>query len=413
VVKLTVGGVSVKLPVHIQEGQHPGVVETFVGWGRDKDCAGAVANLGIEHGYSVNTWPLAKFADQPVTLEKTGETYVLAVAQGHQRMEGRDIAIDDVLELHRQDPGGKKRKTAHEAWEKGTDGKTGGRLSAFGTHHEYVGHKWGMTVDLSLCTGCNACVVACSAENNVPVVGRDEVRKGRIMHWMRVDRYYQSENGDQLDVEAVHQPVMCQQCDNAPCEEVCPAMATVHNDEGQNIMVYNRCIGTRYCSNNCPYKVRRFNWYEYSKYRAGPVESGDPLNRIAKNLMTEGRTSSQEELSKAPLALMLNPEITVRSRGVMEKCNFCVGRTRQIRETEKESGTRFKDGAVTSACAQTCPTNAIVFGDLNDAGSAVSKISTAVHGYKLLDVELNTRPAVTYLAKLRNRPATADERKGL
>jgi molybdopterin-containing oxidoreductase family iron-sulfur binding subunit len=412
VVTLTVGGRSVKLPVHIQEGQHPGVLETFLGWGREKNCAGAVADLGIEHGYSVDVWPFANLTGA-ATIAKTGETYVLAVAQGHQRMEGRDIAREDILELHRVDPGAAKRHPRHEAWEKGTDGKEGGRLSSFGKHHDYPGRKWGMTVDLSLCTGCNACVVACNAENNVPVVGRDEVRKGRIMHWMRVDRYYQSEDGDQLDVEAIHQPVMCQQCDNAPCEEVCPAMATVHSDEGLNIMVYNRCIGTRYCSNNCPYKTRRFNWYEYSKYRAGPIESGAPLDRILKNVVTEGRTSSQAELTQAPLALLLNPEVTVRSRGVMEKCNFCVQRTREIREREKAAGARIPDGTVTSACAQTCPTNAIVFGDVNDPEAAVTRSAAGIRGYKLLDAELNTRPAVTYLAKLRNRPATAEERKGL
>lgn len=403
VVQLSVGTRRLRLPVHVQEGQHPAVVETFLGWGREPGCAGAVADLGIQHGFSINAWPLTGDAAD-IRIEATGERYQLAVAQGHQRMEGRDLAREDVLELHQRDPGGVKRRTRHAAWEKGSDGKPAGRLSAFGASHQSPGHKWGMAIDLSLCTGCNACVVACNAENNVPVVGRDEVRKGRIMHWMRVDRYYSSVGGDQLDVEVLHQPVMCQQCDHAPCEEVCPAMATVHNDEGQNIMVYNRCIGTRYCSNNCPYKVRRFNWYEYSKYRAGPINSGEPVGRILKNVVTDGRTSSQAELTQAPLQLLLNPEVTVRSRGVMEKCNFCLQRTRAIREREKAQNRRLPDGAVTSACAQTCPTDAIVFGDLNDPESAVSRLAAQVHGYKLLDAELNTRPSVTYLAKIRNRP---------
>ncbi len=362
VAKLSVGGLAVKLPVHVQEGQHPGVLQTFSGWGRAKDRAGAVANLGLEGlGYSVDVRPLAAAADQVPVLEHTGETWQLACTQGHQRMEGRDIARQDVLELHRSDPGARRRRGADELWDKGVDGKEGGRLSVFGTSHEYVGHKWGMAVDLTTCIGCQACVVACTAENNVPVVGRDEVRKGREMHWIRIDRYYTSTadaagRPDLLDVEVVHQPVMCQQCGQAPCEEVCPAMATMHNDEGINHMVYNRCIGTRYCSNNCPYKVRRFNWYEYSKYRAGPVGSGSPLVRIARNIQTSGATSSQAELSQAPLQLLLNPEVTVRSRGVMEKCNFCLQRTREVREAEKASGSRFKDGAVTTACAQTCPT---------------------------------------------------------
>lgn len=411
VVRLTVGDQSAVLPVHIQEGQHPAVIETFLGWGRTLGCAGQVADLGIQQGHSINTWSL-RGPSTSVAIAKTGDLYQLAVAQGHQSMEGRDIGRSDVLELHRTDPGGAKRRKHHAAWEVGSDGKPGGRLSAFGSTHASTGHKWGMAIDLSLCTGCNACVVACTAENNVPVVGRDEVRKGRIMHWMRVDRYYTSEGGNQLDVDVIHQPVMCQQCDNAPCEEVCPAMATVHNDEGQNIMVYNRCIGTRYCSNNCPYKVRRFNWYEYSKYRAGPHASGEPLKRIVNNVVTDGSTSSQSELTLAPLQLLLNPEVTVRSRGVMEKCNFCVQRTRSIREEEKATNHRLADGVITSACAQTCPTNAIVFGDLNDPESEVSKQSAIVHGYKLLDEELNTRPAVTYVARVRNRPATEDERKG-
>jgi molybdopterin-containing oxidoreductase family iron-sulfur binding subunit len=186
-------------------------------------------------------------------------------------------------------------------------------------------------------------------------------------------------------------------------------MATMHNDEGINVMVYNRCIGTRYCSNNCPYKARRFNWYEYGKYRFGPQGSGDAFGRIAKNLLTTGATSSQAELSKHPLEMALNPEVTVRSRGVMEKCNFCVQRTRDIREREKTTNHAIRDGEVTTACVQTCPTKAITFGDLNDLESAVNREIAKKHGYKLLDSELNTRPSVTYLAKIRNRPAPAEE----
>ena len=416
VVTLTVGKASIKLPVHIQEGQHPGVLETFTGWGRDKDCAGQVANFGIEHGFSVNAWLLGDIdARTPVSIEKTGVRYQLANMQGHGRMEGRDIAVDDVLELHRRDAGGELRKHHRELWAAGTDGKKAGRLSLFRAEHDYVGHKWGMSVDLSTCTGCNACVVACNAENNIPVVGRDEVRKGREMHWIRIDRYYASagDDTDMLDVEAVNQPVMCQQCGNAPCEEVCPAMATMHNDEGVNVMVYNRCIGTRYCSNNCPYKVRRFNWYEYGKYRFGPQSSGEPLSRIANNVWTEHATSSQAELNRHPLELLLNPEVTVRSRGVMEKCNFCLQRTREVREREKATNRRAVDGEVKTACAQTCATGAITFGDLNEPDSAVNKAIATAHAYKLLDAELNTRPAVTYLARIRNRPTSAEERKQL
>jgi molybdopterin-containing oxidoreductase family iron-sulfur binding subunit len=401
------GGRSVKLPVHVQEGQHPGTLQTFTGWGRARDCAGEVANAGLEPNYSVDVQPL--LAGGIATIVNTGTSHVLANVQGHNRMHGRDIARDDELDLHREDPDGSKRGHHRALWDQGTDGKPHGRLSLFGRSHDYVGHKWGMSVDLGSCFGCNACVVACNAENNIPVVGRDEVRKGREMHWLRIDRYYSSGQDDQdmLDVDVIQQPVMCQQCDNAPCEEACPAMATMHNDEGINVMVYNRCIGTRYCSNNCPYKARRFNWYEYGKYRFGPHGSGDPFGRIAKNLITTGATSSQAELSKHPLEMALNPEVTVRSRGVMEKCNFCLQRTRDIRDREKETNRAIADGEITTACAQTCPTKAITFGDLNDPASAVNRQIAQVHGYKLLDAALNTRPAVTYLAKIRNRPVEA------
>jgi len=415
VVELKLGSVSVKLPVHVQEGQHPGTLQTFSGWGRARDCAGEIANAGLDPNFSVDVKPLLAAGTNGIsgvaTINKTGETYVLANVQGHNRMHGRDIALDDVLDLHREDPGGKKRHHHRALWGAGTDGKDHGRLSVFGKSHDYVGHKWGMSVDLGSCFGCNACVVACNAENNIPVVGRDEVRRGREMHWLRIDRYYSSAQDDQdmLDVDVIQQPVMCQQCDNAPCEEACPAMATMHNDEGINVMVYNRCIGTRYCSNNCPYKVRRFNWYEYGKYRFGPQGSGDAFGRIAKNLITGGATSSQAELSKHPLEMALNPEVTVRSRGVMEKCNFCLQRTRDIREREKTTNHAIRDGEITTACAQTCPTKAITFGDLNDEQSAVNAQIKQAHGYKLLDEVLNTRPAVTYLAKIRNRPAMAAE----
>ena len=410
VVELKLGATSVKLPLHLQEGQHPGTLQTFSGWGRGRDCAGEVANAGLDPNFSVDVKGL--LAGGVATISNTGASHVLANVRGHNRMHGRDIAIDDVLELHREDPGAHQRKHHRELWEQGTDGKEAGRLSVFGKNIDYVGHKWGMSVDLGSCIGCNACVVACNTENNIPVVGRDEVRRGREMHWIRIDRYYSSEQDDtdMLDVEVIQQPVMCQQCDNAPCEEACPAMATMHNDEGINVMVYNRCIGTRYCSNNCPYKVRRFNWYEYGKYRFGPQGSGDAFGRIAKNLITGGATSSQAELTRHPLEMALNPEITVRSRGVMEKCNFCVQRTREIREREKTTNRAIRDGEVTTACAQTCPTKAITFGDLNDEHSAVNVQIKQAHGYKLLDEVLNTRPAVTYLARIRNRPATAADR---
>ena len=203
---------------------------------------------------------------------------------------------------------------------------------------------------------------------------------------------------DDSFLEFIQQPMLCQQCGHAPCEEVCPAMATMHNEEGINVQVYNRCIGTRYCANNCPYKVRRFNFYEYSKYRFGPQGSGDPLKRVVKNLSTDFQTSGEHEMLEAPLQMMLNPAVTVRSKGVMEKCNFCITRTREIREEEKRTNKKYDESSMTSACAQTCPTQAITFGDMNDPDSMVSQMrASKEHGYLLLDYVLNTRPAITYL----------------
>ncbi|HYE07630.1 MAG TPA: 4Fe-4S dicluster domain-containing protein [Planctomycetota bacterium] len=435
VVTLTVGAAKVKVPVHMQEGQHPGTLELFLGWGRTR--AGQIAmpddtrlRGGID-GVTVNGFALEGAGHQrwglaaDATLEI--ESYEIANTQSHHHMDGRDVALDDVVELHRKDPKLEARGHHHALWQTGADGREHGRLNLWGHTHIFPGRRWGMVIDMNQCIACQACVVACTVENNVPVVGRDEVRKGREMHWIRIDRYYSGHSrndkraeerpGDQgyiekLDVEVVFQPMLCQHCGHAPCEEVCPATATMRNEEGLNIQVYNRCIGTRYCSNNCPYKVRRFNFYEYSKYRAGPHGSGAPFDRVVGNLVSEGSTSSQAELSQRPLEMVLNPEITVRSKGVMEKCNFCVQRTREVREVEKASGRKHRDGAITTACAQACPTEAIVFGDINDESTRVSRTVAAAptgYAYLLLDKELNTRPSVAYLRRLRHRPVTAED----
>ncbi|GDY14737.1 hypothetical protein LBMAG53_36150 [Planctomycetota bacterium] len=411
VVTVSIGPVSAALPVHLQDGQHPGTAEVFLGWGRT--AAGAVAALG-RNADELPAFNAAQVADRwgtRVQITRTGKTFILASPQGHDRMEGRDIARDRVL-------GAAPAHGHHAGWIAGVDGKPGGRLSIHGSSIPVDGRRWGMTVDLSLCTGCNSCAVACSAENNVPVVGRDEVRRGRLMHWIRIDRYYSGK--DRLDVETIHQPVMCQQCEKAPCEAVCPANATMHNEEGLNVQVYNRCIGTRYCANNCPYKARRFNWYEYSALRAGPkTGSGalSPLTRIVGNVQQTANagapsTTSPDERTHLPLQLMLNPDVTVRSRGVMEKCNFCLHRTRAAKEQERAAGTRLPDGAVQTACSQTCPTQAIVFGDLNDPAAAVSRSAGVAGGYKVLDEVLNTRPSVTYHPRLRHRPSEPDESAG-
>ena len=441
------GGSLNGVPVQIQPGQVQGTVELFLGWGRHQDV-GEVCHGG--DGQDINAFAL--FGDRrwgtAVKVVKGGGSYVLASTQYHHYMDGRNLVLDDPIDSHKQDPDGSGR-SHHALWSSGSGNinrdvtdpgkvKQSHNLSMWDSTHVFPGRRWGMAVDLNACNGCGACIVACGAENNVPVVGREEVRRGRELHWLRIDRYYTSEltegrskyadesDSDEVEkndpehLDVYHQPVMCQHCGHAPCEEVCPAMATMRNDEGVNIQIYNRCIGTRFCANNCPYKVRRFNFYEYSKYRFGPRTEIGPLNRVAKNVIMDGATSSQAEMEKgywyAPLAMLLNPTVTVRSKGVMEKCNFCIQRTRDIREVEKASNTAYDDSDVTltTACAQTCPTAAITFGDINDAFSEVGKQidpQTNPHQYHLLDVELNTRPAVTYLRHVRNRPQTKEEVK--
>jgi molybdopterin-containing oxidoreductase family iron-sulfur binding subunit len=289
-----------------------------------------------------------------VRLSKTGRRHVLARTQEHGSMEGRRIIREATLERYRREP--RFAADHHE-------------LFSLWREHPYATRpQWGMVIDLAACTGCNACVVACQSENNVPVVGKDQVRRGRDMAWIRVDRYF---SGAPEDPTVAFQPVPCMQCENAPCEQVCPVSATVHDAEGLNVMVYNRCIGTRYCSNNCPYKVRRFNFFNFTK--------------------------DTPEVMK----LAMNPDVTVRSRGVMEKCTYCVQRLNAAKIDARLGGRELKDGDVKTACQQACPAEAILFGDVLELESRVAKARAQDRTYSLL-AELNSRPRTTYQAKLRN-----------
>ena len=356
VVRLTVGSSSVEAPIWVQPGHADECVSVTLGYGRTK--SGEVAN-GVGFNASLlragQAWSLGG-----VRLEKTGSTHQLASTQHHFSMEGRGFIQVETLADYKIDP-----KRAEEA---GPDPNPADDLYP---SHEYKNHAWAMSVDLNTCVGCNACIVACQSENNIPVVGKDQVFKGREMHWLRIDRYFEGSPED----PAIHfQPVACMQCEEAPCEVVCPVGATVHSSEGLNDMVYNRCVGTRYCSNNCPYKVRRFNFLEYS------------------------------DTTHPTIALQKNPDVTVRSRGVMEKCTYCVQRIESVRIDAEREMRPIRDGEIVTACQAACPADAIVFGDINDPASRVSKLKALPRNYGLL-ADLNTHPRTTYLAKVINPPA--------
>jgi molybdopterin-containing oxidoreductase family iron-sulfur binding subunit len=290
---------------------------------------------------------------------------LLASTQDHQTMAGRPLVRRATLDEYRAHP-----KFAAEM------GEAPPRSMSLFPEKPYPGNAWGMSIDLGACIGCNACVAACVAENNISVVGKEQVANGREMQWIRIDRYYAGE----LDApEILHQPVPCMQCENAPCEVVCPVNATVHSSEGLNDMVYNRCVGTRYCSNNCPYKVRRFNFFLYANW------------------------------TSETLAMARNPQVTVRSRGVMEKCTYCVQRIERARARAKLEDRPIRDGEIVTACQQACPAEAIVFGNINDPDSRVTKLKADSRNYALL-AELNTRPRTTYLAGVTNpNPELAHE----
>lgn len=360
------------IPAFVQPGQAEHTISVALGYGRKVGIpkelvtgVNAFAMVLIENGFR-------SYAQFGLTMGKTSDVVSLALVQGHQSMEGRAIV----------------REATFNEWK--SNNSAGNEMHEEAMHHsttlypghEYNGHKWGMAIDLSKCTGCSACVLACNTENNVPVVGKREVLHVHEMQWIRIDRYY---NGDDKNPEVVRQPVMCQHCDNAPCENVCPVSATNHSSEGLNQMAYNRCIGTRYCNNNCPYKVRRFNWLDYTGADAIPNNRYDPANMTV-------------DLSR----MRHNPDVVVRAKGVIEKCSFCVQRIQEKKLTAKLEGRPLYDGELQTACQQVCSANAIVFGDVNDPGSEVSKMMNDPRNYGLLE-EIHTLPSVGYLTKIRNK----------
>ena len=393
VVKITVGQKSIELPALIVPGTHPETVGIAVGYGRSEKVGKSAAGVGKNafalaslSGSSVN------FSNGEVSLTLTEETYPVALTQTHSRYDteqGNRTEVVKELSLAAY-----KHHPTEIRDERDKELKPWGGLEKFesqGTLYpvfERPGIKWGMSVDLNTCTGCGACVVACNAENNVSVVGKPEVLRGHEMHWLRIDRYY---SGDLENPNVVFQPLMCQHCDNAPCENVCPVAATNHSSEGLNQMTYNRCIGTRYCANNCPYKVRRFNWADYT----GSDSFGDNQKGIVNDVVLD----MNDDLTR----MVLNPDVTVRARGVIEKCSFCVQRLQEGKLKAKKDSRPLSDSDVKVACQQACPTNAITFGNANSKESAITiaRQENPNRQFYVLEM-LHVLPGVTYLAKVRN-----------
>ncbi len=382
VMKVTVDGYSVSLPVLFQPGQAQGTISIAVGYGRT--LAGPVGNNVGQNAFPFYSFRNGTFQTTAIaSITATGEKSELAQTQTHHSYEGRSVIRETTFDKYKKDPkSGSGRNAEH-------------KLYTLWDEYERPQYNWVMAIDLNACTGCGACVVACNAENNVPVVGKDEVRRRREMHWIRIDRYYsindnvtrekemnKLEKADDMHnmdhVSVVHQPMLCQHCDHAPCETVCPVLATVHSSEGLNYMAYNRCIGTRYCANNCPYKVRRFNWFNY---------------------WNDSRFDNY--LNNEHTQLVLNPDVVTRFRGVMEKCSMCVQRIQAGKLQAKIEKRSLKDGDIKVACQQTCPTNAIVFGNVNDPTSEVAIALKSERTYYVLE-ELNVQPGIGYQVKVRN-----------
>lgn len=390
IVKVDVAGRgSVQLPVLVQPGQADDTVGVAIGYGRTK--AGKSAN-----GVGVNVYPFAGLIAPTITVEATGDAYAPGIAQTqtHHTVMGRQAVIQEsVLRQYQKNV----KAGRFEPRVQTSVGPVEPTAISLWNGHEKKNHSWGMVIDLNSCTGCGACVVGCQAENNVAVVGRREVIMRREMHWIRIDRYYSSdaelEDLKGLEVasdnpEVTYQPMLCQHCSNAPCETVCPVLATTHSSEGLNQMTYNRCIGTRYCANNCPYKVRRFNWFKYFNSDKFDFHFNNDLGKM-----------------------VINPEVTVRSRGVMEKCSFCVQRIQETKLRSKKERRRPEPNEVETACSQSCPTGAIVFGDMNNSESEISRVLAVEREGRAFHVleEINVLPQISYLVKIRNKQSTREE----
>jgi len=393
VVKVTVNGKSLELPALIIPGTQPDTIAIAIGYGRSEKLGKAVVGTGK------NAFPFASisgssvnFTQADVTIVSTGDTYPVALTQTHSRYDTKqgvrtEVMKELTLAEYKKEPTGIRDDREKELKPWGGLEKFEGQGTIYPVY-DRPGIKWGMSVDLNTCTGCGACVVACNAENNVSVVGKPEVLRGHEMHWLRIDRYF---SGDMDNPNVVFQPMMCQHCDNAPCENVCPVAATNHSSEGLNQMTYNRCIGTRYCANNCPYKVRRFNWADYSGADSFPDNQKGIVNDVVLDM--------NDDLTR----MVLNPDVTVRSRGVIEKCSFCVQRLQESKLKAKRDSRPMVDSDIKVACQQACPTNAINFGNANDKNSSITQTRKENPNRQFYVLEqLHVLPNVTYMAKVRN-----------
>ena len=390
-IAINVGGRKIEIAALALPGHAKGSITLPLGYGRN--AAGKIAE-----GSGVNVNAIRSQSGfhsvAGATISKIGLSHHLSTTQDHHTMQSKagNLEMDERVprELIRWGTEAEFKENPHFARH---EGHALPQLQLFNgvDYSKNDVHRWGMAIDLTKCTGCHACVIACQAENNIPVVGREEVDRGREMHWLRIDRYFR---GEPDAPQVAHQPMPCQHCENAPCEQVCPVAATTHDEDGLNVMVYNRCVGTRYCSNNCPYKVRRFNWF-YNHH--------GPRHPRSAGVMAQTNITPIEMMAN-------NPDVTVRSRGVMEKCTFCVQRINAAKIAHRNEaltpslnspGTTIADGEVIPACAQVCPAEAIIFGDLNLKDSKVSQAHAHSRAYPILD-EFNTRPRNLYLAKLTN-----------